>query len=96
VPRILKMPKPPPDKGKKRESPPISDQQDSGAPVSKTTPLAEIIRFPNAKDAIPGVTEDTDANTKTRWLKLADEVLTPDLPPNKDYSSKASKIAGLA
>jgi len=90
VPRILRMPKPPPDKGQKRENPLISDQKDSGESVPKTTPLAEIILFPNAQDAIPGVTEGTDANTKTRWLKLADEVLTPDSPRKKDYSNKAS------
>lgn len=90
MPRILKMPKPPPDNGKQRENSPIADQKGSRESVPKTTPLAEIILFPNAKDAIPEVAEDTDANTKTRWLKLADEVLTPDSPRKKDYSNKAS------
>jgi len=72
------MPKPPPDNGKKRKSLQIPDENESLSPVSKTSPLAEIILFPNAKDTIPGIKENTDPNTKTRWLKLADEVLEPD------------------
>ena len=41
--------------------------------------MAEIIFFPNAKEVIAGVPEaQTDPQIRTRWLKLADEVLESD------------------
>jgi len=41
--------------------------------------MAEIVFFPNAKEVITGVPEEqTDPQTRTRWLKLADEVLESD------------------
>ncbi len=83
MPRILKMPEPPPNKRKKEKPTPAepNGRAESSRSVSKTTPLAEIVLFPNAKDAIPGGTDNqTDPQTKTRWLELADDALGDDVP----------------
>jgi hypothetical protein len=81
VPRILRMPKPPP-RAHKVETPPTLETTSPLKPepelgqVQKTPPMAEIILFPNAKETISGMSElQPDPQTKTRWLKLADEVL---------------------
>lgn len=77
MPRILKMPKP--SLSRKRQestSARVSEKLDLAERVAKTTPMAEIILFPNGKDAIPGASDpETDRQTKTRWLKLGDEAL---------------------
>jgi hypothetical protein len=85
VPRIFKMPKPPP-----RTQPQTPNkvqpykEAETALSVPKTPPLAEIILFPNAKEVIAGVSEaQTDTHTKTRWLKLADEVLESGESPKK-------------
>ena len=81
MPRILRMPKPPPRAHKVDNPAPIetnrpSESQPEAGQVQKTPPMAEIILFPNAKETISGISElQTDPQTKTRWLKLADEVL---------------------
>jgi hypothetical protein len=72
VPKILKMPKPPAkaEKGNNHstERPPT--------PVSKTSAMAEIILFPNGKNEIPFIPgTQTDPDTQTRWLHLADDAL---------------------
>jgi len=74
------MPKPPPRNQQEMPAPPRPDEPArSDSFVSKTPPMAEIIFFPNAKEAIAGVPEaQTDPQTRTRWLKLADEVLECD------------------
>ena len=75
------MPKPPP---RTQPETPTPKQAKAPLPVSKTPPLAEIILFPNAKEVIAGVSEaQTDTHTKTRWLKLADEVLESGESPKK-------------
>src|SRR5205807_2312200 len=81
VPRILRMPKPLPRADKVENPAPIetnepSESQAEPGQVQKTPPMAEIILFPNAKETISGMSElETDPQTKTRWLKFADEVL---------------------
>ena len=71
------MPKPPPHN--QPETPRSDEPAGSNSFVSKTPPMAEIIFFPNAKEMIAGVPEaQTDPQTRTRWLKLADEVLESD------------------
>ena len=80
------MPKPPPITRKPET--PISAPPDGDAeplsPISKSAPLAEILLFPNGKDAIPGVPEaETDPQTKARWLKLADEALEKQSSPKQ-------------
>ena len=71
------MPKPPPRNPSEMPTSARSNEpSSSNLSVSKTPPMAEIIFFPNAKDVIAGVPEaQTDPQTRTRWLKLADEVL---------------------
>ena len=45
-------------------------------PVSKTTAMAEIILFPDGKNEIPFIPgSQTDPDTKSRWLHLADDAL---------------------
>ena len=76
MPRILKMPKPSlTRKHQESTSAKAKENRDSAERVSKTSPMAEILLFPNGKDAIPGVSDHTDSQTKTRWLKLGDEAL---------------------
>jgi hypothetical protein len=65
MPKILKLPKPPPNAEK---------QSNNGA--AKPTALAEIIFFPNGKDdilQIKGAAMDFD--TEPRWLRLAGDAL---------------------
>lgn len=69
MPKILKMPKPPPKAEKDKK-------HGTGwrpAPVSKTTALAEIILFPSEIPFIPG--SEIDSDTRLRWLRLADDAL---------------------
>lgn len=84
--KILKMPKPP--RTRKRQASALGKKDyetESSEYVSKTTPMAEIILFPNGKDAIPGISDpETDIQAKMRWLKLADEGLD-----NRDARKKA-------
>jgi hypothetical protein len=75
VSKILKMPK---HFAKARKGDPHSPtRREPSAPlVSKTSPAAEIVLFPNGKDRILRAAEvETDPQTKTRWLKLADKAL---------------------
>ncbi len=74
------MPKPPPRNQPEMPTPVRPYKQaESTSLVSKTPPMAEIVFFPNAKEVITGVPEEqTDPQTRTRWLKLADEVLESD------------------
>lgn len=77
------MPKPPPSKRTTEKPTPAepNGRPESSTSISKTAPLAEIVLFPNAKDAIPRVTDNqTDPQTETRWLKLADDALGEDVP----------------
>jgi len=79
------MPKPPP-RAQPETPAPVWPYKEAKAAltVPKTPPLAEIILFPNAKEVIAGVSEaQTDTHTKTRWLKLADEVLESGESPKK-------------
>jgi hypothetical protein len=65
MPKVLKLPKPPPGAQK---------QPNNGA--AKPTALAEIIFFPNGKDDIRQITgAATDFDTETRWLQLAGDAL---------------------
>jgi hypothetical protein len=83
MPRILKMPKPPPNNRKKVKPTPAEPNRRAESPrsVPNTTPLAEIVLFPNATDPIPGVTDkQTDPQTETRWLNLADDALRDGAP----------------
>jgi hypothetical protein len=69
---ILKMPK----SSTKAEEAHNHDTGPHPAPVSKTTAMAEIILFPNGKNEIPFIPgSETDPETKTRWLHLADDAL---------------------
>ena len=71
MPKILKMPKPPP----KAERNNNHRTRDS-ATVSKTTAMAEIILFPNGRNEVPFVPGfPDDPETKSRWLSLADDAL---------------------
>ena len=72
MPKIVKMPKPPP---KAEEKSKVNGDQ-ATAIVSKTTAKAEIILFPNGKDEIPLISSPaTDPESETRWLRLADDAL---------------------
>ena len=77
VPKILKMPKPP--KAGKGNSANHGNERS----VTKTTPMAEIILFPNGKNEIPLITGPHDPETKARWLHLADEALDGKKPQRK-------------
>lgn len=45
-------------------------------PVSKSPAMAEIILFPNGKNEVPVFSgPQTDPESETRWLRLADEAL---------------------
>lgn len=45
-------------------------------PVSKNPAMAEIILFPNGKNEVPVFSgPQTDPESETRWLRLADEAL---------------------
>ncbi len=71
MPKIFKMPKPSPTAEKNNDH-----RTHDPASVSKTTPLAEIILFPNGRNEVPfapGLPDDPE--TKTRWLHLADDAL---------------------
>ncbi len=71
MPKILKMPKPSPKVEKTG-----AHATRNADPVSKTTPMAEIILFPNGRNEVPFVPGFADdPETKTRWLGLADEAL---------------------
>jgi len=70
MPKILKMPKPPPEAEEGN-----SANHGNERSVSKTVPLAEILLFPNGKNQIPFITGLDDPETKARWLLLADEAL---------------------
>ena len=72
APKMLKMPKsrPKAEKGDKHGA------ERHPPPVSKTSAMAEIILFPNGKNDVPFLsTLQTDAESETRWLRLADEAL---------------------
>jgi hypothetical protein len=72
APKILKMPKARPKAEK-------GDKHGAGRhppPVSKTSAMAEIILFPNGKNEVPFLSgPQTDPESETRWLRLADEAL---------------------
>jgi hypothetical protein len=77
------MPKPLPSKLTKEKPTPAqpNGRPESSTSVSNTTPLAEIVLFPNATDPISGVTDNqTDPQTETRWLNLADDALRDGAP----------------
>jgi hypothetical protein len=70
MPKMLKTPNPPPKAGEER-----NDAERHHGAAFKTTAMAEIVLFPNGNEIpfLPG--SETDHETKTRWLHLADDVL---------------------
>ena len=82
------MPKPPPRTQPETPTPARPcNEAGSALSVPETPPMAEIVFFPNAKQVIAGVPEaQIDPHTKTRWLKLADEVLE-----SSDFRKKARR-----